>query len=82
MEEKLNQLKTQERNSKRISSACLIGSMFVMALWGWTPLKNVIPAIYTLVLWAALSLVALVVGILSIYRGIQVRSLKARIEDQ
>jgi MFS superfamily sulfate permease-like transporter len=66
--------KRKQVNAYRAGLICIISSMVLMALWGWTPLKQIIPGV----------LVILAVGftLLSLIRGVQVRSLKAAIDDQ
>lgn len=77
----LEKLKKQEKKAAVMSSISLGGAMLTMALWGWTPLKNVIPAFWVLVVFGSFMVLALAAAIFRIYRGIQVRALKAKIAD-
>ena len=81
MTEELKLRKTQERNAAKYSTACLILAMLTMGLWGWTPLKNIVPAATNLLIFGGFVLGSIFLAIVSVYRGIQKRSLKAQIED-
>lgn len=82
MAEDLKLKKTQERNAAKYSTACLILAMLTMGAWGWTPLKSIVPAVTTLIIFGSLVLVSIFMAVLSVYRGIQKRSLEAQIEDK
>ena len=82
MDEEMKLRKTQEINAAKYSTSCLIAAMLIMGAWGWTPLKNIIPAATNLVIFGALVLASLILASTSVYRGIQKRSLKAKIEDE
>lgn len=82
MNEELKFRQTQERNAAKFSTACLIVAMLMMAAWGWTPLKNIVPAAANLVFFGILMLTSVFFALTSVYRGIQKRSLKAKIEDE
>lgn len=64
-----------------MSSISLGVAMLVMALWGWTPLKNIIPALTVLTLFVSFVILAIAGAAFRIYRGMQVRALKAKIVD-
>lgn len=81
MAEHLEKLKKQEKNAAIISSIFLGLAMLIMALWGWTPLKNIIPAITVLTLFVVSVVLAISGAVFRIYRGIQVRALTAKIAD-
>lgn len=81
MAEHLEKLKKQEKNAAIISSIFLGLAMLTMALWGWTPLKNIIPAITVLTLFVSSVVLAILGAVFRIYRGIQVRALTAKIAD-
>lgn len=81
MTEDLKLRKTQERNAAKFSTACLILAMLSMAAWGWTPLKTIVPAGANLIIFGALVLTSMTLALISVYRGIQKRALKAKIED-
>ncbi len=82
MTEDLKLRKTQEQNAAKYSTACLILAMLTMAVWGWTPLKNIVPAAVNLGIFGILVLTSVFLALTSVYRGIQKRSLKAQIEDK
>ena len=81
MAEEMKLRKTQERNAAKYSTSCLIAAMLIMGAWGWTPLKNIIPAATNLVFFGMLMLTSVFFALTSVYRGIQKRALKAKIED-
>ena len=81
MTEELKLRKAQERNAAKYSTACLILAMLVMAVWGWTPLKNIVPAAANLGIFGVLVLASIFLALTAFYRGIQKRALKAKIED-
>lgn len=81
MAEHLEKLKKQEKNAAIISSIFLGLAMLFMALWGWTPLKNIVPAITVLTLFATCMILAILGAAFRIYRGIQVRALTAKAAD-
>ncbi len=81
MAEHLEKLQKQEKNAAIMSSVFLGIAMLGMALWGWTPLKNIIPALTILTLFVTSVGIAIVGAGFRIYRGIQVRALKAKIAD-
>lgn len=81
MAEHLEKLQKQEKNAALMSSISLGMAMLVMALWGWTPLKNIIPAITVLTLWGSFVILAISGAAFRIYRGMQVRALQAKIAD-
>lgn len=82
MQEELKKKKEEQRNARIRSLISIFGSMIVMALWGWTPLKEIIPALPVVFAWISLSMAALIYGIYSVIRKQQVKSLKAQIEDK
>ena len=81
MAEQLKQLQKQEKNAAFMSSVSLVVAMLVMAVWGWTPLKTIIPAITVLILFVSFVILAIAGAGFRIYRGMQVRALKAKIAD-
>ncbi|MHA2054536.1 MAG: hypothetical protein ACW99F_13150 [Candidatus Hodarchaeales archaeon] len=74
--------KRKQVNAYRAGLICIISSMVLMALWGWTPLKQIIPGLTVLILFLVLVILAVGFTLLSLIRGVQVRSLKAAIDDQ
>ena len=52
-----------------------------MAVWGWTPLKNIVPAAPTLLIFVGFVLVSICMAFVGVYRGIQKRAVEAKIED-
>jgi D-alanyl-lipoteichoic acid acyltransferase DltB (MBOAT superfamily) len=81
MTEEYEDLKRRKNNVNKIATYSLIISMLVMALWGWTPLKEIIPGAFILYLFVLLMLISIASTLLSIYRGIQIRHAEAAIED-
>ncbi len=81
MAEEFKLRKSQEQSAAKISTICLILSMLTMAAWGWTPLKEIVPALTILLIFGLFVLVSIGMAIVGVYRGIQARALKARIED-
>ena len=81
MPEHLKQLQKQEKNAALMSSVSLGAAMLSMALWGWTPLKTIIPAFTILTVFVSFVILAIAGAGFRIYRGIQVRALKAKIAD-
>lgn len=81
MAEAVANRKAQEQSAAKISTICLILSMLTMAAWGWTPLKEIVPAAVSLSIFGGFVIVSIVMAIVGVYRGIQHRALKARIED-
>ena len=81
MAEHLKQLQKQEKNAAAMSSISLVVAMLVMAVWGWTPLKTIIPALTILILFVSFVILAIAGAGFRIYRGMQVRALKAKIAD-
>jgi 4-hydroxybenzoate polyprenyltransferase len=73
-------LKLQKRNQK-FATYLLFLSMGTMALWGWTPLKQIVPALPVVVLWVSFTLTSLCLAIFGVYRGMQAKSWKEKIED-
>ena len=82
MSEHLEKLKKQEKKAALMSGVSLGVAMLVMALWGWTPLKTMIPALGILTLFVSFVILAIGAAIFRIYRGIQVRALTAKIADE
>jgi hypothetical protein len=82
MAETLELRKRQERNAAKISTACLFAAMLTMAAWGWTDLKYTVSAVTNLTVFGSLVLVSIFMAITSVYRGIQKRALKAKLDDQ
>jgi uncharacterized membrane protein len=82
MEDELKETQFKQRNTNLIATISLLLSMVIMGLWGFTPLKKIIPALLVLNLFIIFCLIAVAFTILGIYRGMQVKALKARIEDQ
>ena len=82
MAEHLEKLRKQEKKAAFMSSISLGVAMLTMALWGWTPLKNMIPALDILTVFVSFVILAIAAAIFRIYRGIQVRALTARIADK
>ena len=82
MAEDLALRKAQEQSAAKISTICLILSMLTMAVWGWTPLKNIVPAAPILLIFVGFVLVSICMAFVGVYRGIQKRALEARIEDE
>ena len=82
MAEHLKQLQKQEKNAAAMSSISLVVAMLVMAVWGWTPLKTIIPALTILILFVSFVILAIAGAGFRIYRGMQVRALKAKIADK
>jgi hypothetical protein len=56
-------------------------SMVIMALWGWTPLKQMIPGAFVLFLFVVLMIISIGATLLGIYRKIQINHEKAKLED-
>ena len=81
MVEHLKKLQQQEKRAAFMSSISLGCAMLVMALWGWTPLKTLIPALTILTLFVAFVVLAIAGAAFRVYRGMQVRALKAKIAD-
>lgn len=81
MAEAVANKKAQEQKAAKISTICLILSMLTMAAWGWTPLKNIVPAAVNLWIFVCFVFASIVMAFVGVYRGIQHRALKARIED-
>lgn len=81
MAEHLEKLQKQEKNAAVMSLISLGVAWLVMALWGWTPLKTVIPAITVLTLFVSFIILSILGAAFRIYRGMQVRALKAKIAD-
>lgn len=81
MTEDLKLKKAQERNAAKFSTVFLILAMLSMAAWGWTPLKTIVPAVANIVIFGVLVLASMILALISVYRGIQKRALKAKIED-
>lgn len=61
-----------------ISLGC---SMLVMAIWGWTPLKTIIPALTILTLFVSFVFLAIAGAAFRIYRGMQIRAIKNKLAD-
>ena len=81
MAEHLKKLQQQEKRAAFMSSISLGCAMLVMALWGWTPLKNLIPALTILTLFVSFVVLAIAGAAFRVYRGMQIRALKAKIAD-
>ena len=81
MTEALVNKKREEHEAAKISTICLILSMLTMAAWGWTPLKEIVPAATSLLIFVGFVFVSMVMAVVALYRGIQHRALKAKIED-
>ncbi len=81
MAEHLEKLKKQEKRAAFMSSISLGCAMLVMAVWGWTPLKTLIPALTILTVFVAFVVLAILGAVFRIYRGIQVRALTAKSAD-
>ena len=81
MTEDFKDLKRRKKNTSKIATYCLIASMGIMALWGWTPLKQIIPGAAVLFLFFVLMVVSMGATVLGIYRGIQIKHEKAKAED-
>ena len=81
MSEHLEKLQKQEKKAALMSSISLGVAMLTMALWGWTPLKNMVPALAVLTVFVSFVVLAIAGAVFRIYRGIQVRALKAKIAD-
>lgn len=81
MAEDLALRKSQEKKAARVSTICLILAMLTMAAWGWTPLKNIVPAAPILLIFVGFVLVSIIMAFVVVYRGLQHRALKAKIED-
>ena len=69
------------KSARRLSVYLLMAAFAIMGAWGFTPLKEVLPALFVLILFVFFSLVALGLTILSLYKGIQIKALRAKIED-
>ena len=82
MSENLELRKTQGKNAAKISTFFLILAMLTMAVWGWTPLKNIIPAAANLGIFGIFLATSMFMAGLTVYRGLQTRALEAKIEDQ
>ena len=82
MEEHLKEIQKKQKTAATRASISLILSMLTMAIWGWTPLKNLIPAFAVLMVFAVFGIVSIGLTVLSLYRGIQARAQKAIIEDK
>ena len=82
MSEHLEKLRKQEKRAAVLSGVSLGVAMLTMALWGWTPLKNMIPALTILTVFVSFVFLAILAAIFRIYRGIQIRALKAKIADE
>ena len=81
MDEHLKDIQKQQKTAATRASVSLILAMLTMAIWGWTPLKNIIPALAVLTVFAVFIIFSIGMTILSFYRGIQARAQKAIIED-
>ena len=81
MAEHLKKLQQQEKRAAFMSSISLGCAMLVMSLWGWTPLKTVIPALTILTLFVSFVILAIAGAGFRIYRGMQVRALKNKMAD-
>ena len=81
MAEHLKKLQKQETRASFMSGISLLMAMLVMALWGWTPLKTIIPALWILTLFVSFVILAILGAAFGIYRGIQIRSLQAKLAD-
>ena len=81
MAEMLKEIEKKQKNAAKLGTLGLVLAMATMAIWGWTPLKQIIPAVYILVLFAIFMVFAIALTVLSVYRGMQVSAQKARIED-
>ena len=82
MSEHLEKLQKQEKLAAFMSSISLGIAMLVMALWGWTPLKTMIPALGILTVFVSFVILAILAAVFRVYRGIQVRALTAKIADE
>ena len=82
MAEHLKKLQQQEQTAARMSGVSLGCAMLVMALWGWTPLKTLIPALTILTLFVSFVVLAMAGAAFRVYRGMQIRALKAEIADK
>ena len=82
MEDELKQKKFQALNARKISVGFLLTAFIIMAGWGFTPLKNVLPALSALMLFGACAIIAVAFTILGLYRDVQIKALKASIEDK
>jgi len=81
MAEMLKEIEKKQRNAAKLGTIGLALAMLTMAIWGWTPLKHIIPAVYTLGLFTIFVVFAIALTVLSVYRGMQARAQKAKIED-
>ena len=82
MSEELKELQIRSKRNARIATAFLLGAMGVMGLWGWTPLKNIIPGSQILFLFLGSIILAMVFTVLTTYQSVRVKHMKARNEDQ
>ena len=81
MAEMLKEIEKKQKNAAKLGTIGLVLAMLTMAIWGWTPLKDTIPAVYTLGLFTIFVVFSIALTTLSVYRGMQVRAQKAKIED-
>lgn len=82
MAEHLENLRQQEKRAAFMSGVSLGCAMLVMAFWGWTPLKTLIPALMILTVFVSFVVLAIAGAAFRIYRGMQVRALKAKLADK
>lgn len=81
MAEMLKEIEKKQKTAAKLGTIGLALAMLTMAIWGWTPLKHIIPAVFILGLFAIFVVFAIAFTLLSVYRGMQVRAQKAKIED-
>jgi hypothetical protein len=74
-------LRRRKKNARYLAGVLILMAFIVMASWGWTPLKRVIPALQPLLLWAVLCVAAVIVFILSIIHDVKSKALENEIED-
>ena len=81
MSEHLKKLQKQEKRAAFRASVSLGCAMLIMSVWGWTPLKAIIPAVTILTLFISFVVLAILGSAFRVYRGMQIKALKAKIED-
>ncbi len=82
MAEELKKLQIRSKKNARIATGFLLGSMGIMALWGYTPLKAIIPAIQILGAFLGCLVLSVVFTGITLIQGIKVKHMKARNEDE
>ena len=82
MEDEMKNLKGKQKLAAKGATFSLLAAMATMALWGWTPLKESIPAVYVLSIFLLFVVFALVLTILTVYRRMKYTAMKAKLADK